>query len=194
MNRFRDLAPPAGFSPEVGRWFTSLQQARIGTILMLDGLDSGQIAWSPHPGANSIGTLATHIAESEAFWIIDRIGGRPLPETRQELYRMDTFGDPRAPQAPPAPAGYFLGILGDLRVETREVLMGLRDEDLDGKRILRRRRRRDGQETNVEVFTVRWILDHVLVHEAHHRGQMALVRRLLDAPPPPVIGGPSPEV
>jgi uncharacterized damage-inducible protein DinB len=33
------------------------------------------------------------------------------------------------------------------------------------------------------MFTVRWILDHVLTHEAHHQGQIALVRGLLGAPP-----------
>jgi uncharacterized damage-inducible protein DinB len=192
MHRYRDLAPHEGLAPEVGRVFASLQQVRLGTILMMEGLDSAQLAWSPGPGANSIGTLATHIAESEAFWIVETIGGHPLPETRRELYRMEAYGDPRASQAPPAPNHFFLGILSDLRVETKEVLMSLDDADLEGKRVWRNPSGSPGN--SLEVFTVRWILDHVLVHEAHHQGQMALMRRLLAAPPPPILAGPLREV
>lgn len=185
MRRFRDLRDSVGLSPEIGRWYAALEDLRLGTVLSLHGLDPDQLSWVPAAGVNSIGTLLTHIAEAEAFWILDRIGGRPLPATRRELYRIDSFGRPEAPQAPRAPGSYFLGILTDLRTESREVLAGLKDQDLEGRRVWTDPGRADAR----EVFTVRWILSHVLVHEAHHRGQISTVRRLLGAPTPPVLAG-----
>jgi uncharacterized damage-inducible protein DinB len=185
MRRLRELRSAPGFAPAIGRRVASLESLRLRTILQLEGLDAEQLAWPPAAGANSIGTLLTHIAESEAFWIVERIGGRPLPATRRELYRMDLFGAPGAPQAPRAPASYFAGILADVRAESREILAGLGDADLEGRRTWVDPERAEEQ----EVFTVGWILDHVAVHEARHQGQIALLRRLLGVPAAPPSGG-----
>jgi uncharacterized damage-inducible protein DinB len=183
MRRFRDLSPERGLTPEVGRWFAALEEVRLGTFLFLHDLAPEQLSWTPGPEMNSIGTLLNHIAESEAFWILERIGGRPLPAERRELYRMDVFGVPHVPQAPRASTAFFIGILSDLRTETQEVLAGITDQDLDGKRVWNDPHRPEDQ----EVFTVRWILNHVLLHEAHHRGEIAMTRRMLGAGPPPIL-------
>jgi uncharacterized damage-inducible protein DinB len=183
MRRFRDLFPERGLTPEVGLWLAALEEVRLGTLILLHGLEIDQLSWIPGPGTNSIGTLLTHIAESEAFWILERIGGRPLPPERRELYRMDLFGTANAPQAVRASANYFIGLLADLRIETHEVLAGIKDQDLEAKRVWTEPRRSEDQ----EIFTVRWILSHVLVHEAHHRGQIAQIRKLLGAPSPPIL-------
>ncbi len=173
--RYREIAPPPGFAWGPGCWFTSLEELREGTIRLISDLDPEQLSALPRGFVNSIGTLATHIAESEAFWIVERIGGRPLPRLRREIYRMDSFGSPGAPQAPQAPASWFITTLSDLRVETFEILAGLRDEDLDGKRVWVDPARPEDQ----EIFTVAWILQHVFAHEAHHQGQIALIRRIV---------------
>jgi len=183
MRRFRDLSPARGLTHEVGRWLAALDELRLGTLLLLHDLGPDHLASIPAPNMNSIGTLLTHIAESEAFWIVERIGGRPLPAERRELYRMDIFGRQHAPQAARASGTFFVGILSDLRIETEEVLAGINDKDLDGKRIWNDPRRPENQ----EVFTVRWILNHVLTHEAHHRGEIAMTRRMLGAGEPPVL-------
>jgi uncharacterized damage-inducible protein DinB len=179
MRRLRELRPAPGFAPEIGRRVASLEALRLATILLIEGLGAEQLAWVPGAGRNSIGTLLTHLAEAEGFWVVERVGGRPLPATRRELYRTDQFGSPGAPQAARAPGSYFVGILSDVRTESREVLAGIEDADLDGRRVWVDPERPDEQ----EIFTVRWILDHVLIHEAHHQGQIALVRGLLGAPP-----------
>jgi uncharacterized damage-inducible protein DinB len=96
---------------------------------------------------------------------------------------MDIFGEPHAPQAPRASTSFFIGILSDLRMETQEVLAGIADHDLEGKRVWNDPSRPEDQ----EVFTVRWILNHVLLHEAHHRGEIAMTRTMLGAGPPPIL-------
>jgi uncharacterized damage-inducible protein DinB len=92
---------------------------------------------------------------------------------------MEEFGRRDAPQAPRAPSSYFQGILTDLRIETREVLAGLEDDDMAGKRVWV-----DPADPGTqEIFTVGWILQHVFAHESHHQGQIALIRRLLAGDP-----------
>jgi uncharacterized damage-inducible protein DinB len=175
MRRYREIAPPPGFASGPGRWFASFEDLRKRTISLIADLDPARLSAVPAGCANSIGTLAVHIAESEAFWIIERVGGRPLPSSRREIYRMDIFGTPGAPQTPRAPAAWFLGILSDLRFETFEIMAGLSDDDLDGRRVWVDPKNAQEQ----EVFTVAWILQHAFAHEAHHQGQIALIRRIL---------------
>jgi uncharacterized damage-inducible protein DinB len=174
MRRFHEIARYSGFAPEIGRRLAQLESLRLKTIALFSELSPEQIASRPPGVANSIGTLVVHIAETEAFWIVERIGGRPLPASRREIYRMDLFGTPGSPQAPRAPAAYLIGILADLRADTRSLLARMSDADILGKRVWVDPE--DAQEQ--DVFTVEWILNHVGVHEAHHQGQIAMIRRM----------------
>lgn len=184
MLRFREFVPPAGFPSRLGRMLHALEGLREETIGLTSDLDADSLARIPFQGGNSIGTLLVHIAEAEAFWILERIGGRPLSRERREIYRMDQFGQPGAPQARRAPVSFFLGLLADLRVETREVVSSLRDGDLEGRRTWVDPANPDER----EVFTVGWILTHLYGHESHHQGQIAMTRRMLGFPGPGMRG------
>lgn len=189
MLRFREFVPPGGFSPRLGRLVHALEDLRAETAALAANLESDTLARVPFEGGNSIGTLLVHIAEAEAFWILERIGGRPLSRERRELYRMDLFGRSRASQAQRAPASFFLGLLADLRVESREILAALRDGDMDGRRTWID----PNEPSDQEVFTVGWILIHLYGHESHHQGQIAMIRRMLGIPGPGMHGGQTPE-
>ncbi len=180
MLRFRELEAQRGFSPRLGRMLAALDDLREETVALVSDLDARSVSWVPFEGGNSIGTLLTHVAEAEAFWVLERVGGRPLSRERRELYRMDTYGTVNAPQAPQAPVSFMLSLLADLRIETREILASLRDDDLEGRRTWVDPA--DPEER--EVFTVGWILLHLLGHEAHHQGQIAMIRRMLGNPGP----------
>lgn len=183
MRRARELAAPAGPGQEIERWIASMDALRFQTEILFQDLPVETIARLFPESRNSIGTLLVHIAEAEAFWILEQAGGRVLSEERRELYRMELFGRPGAGQTPAAPASYFSGLLVDLRHETREILRGLTDADLDGRRIWTDPL--DAQRQ--EIFNVRWILNHLLLHEAHHKGQIALLREISGAHPPPIL-------
>jgi hypothetical protein len=58
------------------------------------------------------------------------------------------------------------------RAETRRVMAGLNEPDLDREVV---RRRPDGGE---RVFNVRWVLYHLLEHAAGHHYQINLLRHL----------------
>ncbi len=108
---------------------------------------------SPEPGINSVSTLLFHLAESERYWICANVGGEPSARKRE-----NEFGtEPRS--LAEATAGYrAAGAAAD------RVLAGLGDRDLD-------RPAAAGE-------PVRDSLLRILVHHAHHRGQILLLKRL----------------
>ena len=125
-------------------------------------------------GANTIGTLLMHVAEAELFWMQAVIKGEALSREQREEYRFDVFGRPDAPQMEPRDVGYFRIRLERVRVITRSALKPLADTDIDALRPWE-----DVEAGEKRDFSVRWILNHLLEHESHHRGQILLLKSAL---------------
>ena len=100
------------------------------------------------------------------------VKGEPLTADQRFEYRFDIFGKPGAPAVEPHDFGYFRKRLEEVRSITRAALQPLRDEDLDSSRVW-------DDNGEKREFSVRWILQHLTVHEAHHRGQMFMLKRAL---------------
>lgn len=173
MEMVRTLNGPDGFDPEIGRWYAGLESVRDMLVRSVEDLSTEALAQRAFAGANSIGTLLIHIAEAELFWIQEVLQGEPLTGQQREEYRFDLFGRPDAPQVEARDFGFFRKRLETVRSRTRTALRDLSDSDL-----VTERRWTDG-EGGERVFSVSWILHHVLEHEAHHRGQIALLKSAL---------------
>ncbi|GAB4326898.1 MAG: DinB family protein [Candidatus Zixiibacteriota bacterium] len=156
-----------GFSPRIGLFWAELEAVRRGTVRYVQGLCSEQLAWSPQSDVESIGTLLLHIAAVERSWIGEDIGRRPMGEEWMAAFPI-RFG---IPQVVGQPLDYYVNKLDTIRAETRALLQSLSDEDLS--RPITPLDPGDGADT----FTVEWILHHLVEHEAHHRGQIALLKR-----------------
>ncbi len=162
------LDSDSGFTPRLGVFRAQLEDVRRGTLRYVAGLDQSQLVWSPQANIESIGTLLLHIAAVERSWIGEDIARRPMGEEWAIAFPI-RFG---IEQIQGQPLEYFLARLASTRDETRAVLSSLTDEDLS----------RDvapldpGDST--ETYTIEWILHHCVEHEAHHRGQIALLKRL----------------
>jgi uncharacterized damage-inducible protein DinB len=70
---------------------------------------------------------------------------------------------------------YFIEKLDAVRDETRRILAGLTDDDLSRAIVPLD----DANEANSPQYTIEWILYHLMEHEAHHKGQIAVMKRLL---------------
>jgi len=138
-----------------------------GTIALLEALPAGQYDFRPDHGGRSIGELAWHLAEIDAYTTLgieQRAFTFPLkpphidrPRTLQEL----------------APA--FRIVHGEAAARVGR----LQDADLD-----RHIRYADGQ-----LWTTRDLLwRKLLMHSAHHRGQLMLLCRLAGGVPPGLFG------
>ena len=180
------LETPDGFaSREVARVLWQMEDQRRLVIEQSRGASAEELGWQPAPGMNTIGMLLAHIAVAETNLVQVGVLGMAKGDTRPVIgINPDDDGLPLpADGSPPAAlAGrsleYFDDLLASARTHTRAALAALHDADLE--RVVRRPPRPDG---TVREFNVAWVLYHILEHEAGHRGQIALLRRLWEARP-----------
>ena len=174
------LEIPNGFrSAAVARTLAQMDEQSHKLIEATRDLTVPELEWQPAPGANTIGMLMTHIAVAEAHMTdvgLARLEASDVPGLLG--LRTEDDGLPLPPRgAPPGllagrSIDWFHGLLNKSRAHTREVAMGLTDEDLAR---LVTRHRPDG---SLRVFSVDWMLYHLLEHLAGHVGQILLLRHL----------------
>jgi Protein of unknown function (DUF664) len=177
-----DLAP--GFpSTEIGSFIAQLDDQN--SLLERDtrGAAPAELAWQMRPGTNTIGMLIAHIAIVEVYWLMvaNQTFGDDYFDRVHGLLGIgpDDDGIPAAPDAlPPATlAGKDLAFYDDLmaraRRHTRDIAVRWHAADVDAQ--VSRVSRRDGSTWNMNR---RWILYHVLEHQAGHYYQINLLRHL----------------
>ncbi|MFZ5817669.1 MAG: DinB family protein [Bacillota bacterium] len=116
-------------------------------------------------GWRSIRGLLCHALEAEAFWVqyAIRKGERPDWDFRE---------------FPDVPA--IRRLARQVRAETESWLAGLSEEDLDREVSIT-------YSSGTEVrFTVAKALLHVILHDAHHRGQVSALARQMGYEPPEI--------
>jgi uncharacterized damage-inducible protein DinB len=172
------VAPPEFRAREAGVFFQQLEDQTRRLTEDTRGLDPSDLEWQPAPGANTIGMLLAHIAIVEVFWIQVALGRTEFDYTGViGIGEMDD-GIPLSADAPPPAAlkgrelAYFDDLLARARAHTRQALVAMGDADLEREV---RRTRADG---SVRVTNVRWILYHLVEHQAGHYGQINLLRHL----------------
>jgi len=164
------VSPLEGYSPTIGSWLWQLEDVRRRTLEYVDGLDEEQLAWTPDARVESIGTLLLHIAAVERSWIGEDIDRRPMGEEWAPAFPIHL----RIDQVRGQPLRFFIDKLDEVRRETRSVLAALNDGDLSRSVVPLDPGGSEGS------FSIEWILYHLVEHEAHHRGQISLLKRLLN--------------
>jgi uncharacterized damage-inducible protein DinB len=167
-----DLEPASGYAPQIGLFLAQMENVRLGTKRYIEGLTPEQLAWHPNPKIESIGTLLLHIAAVEFSWILEDIFKRPMGQEWEIAFPIRVG----IRQVSGQPLEYFVDKLDAVRGEVRSALATLADSELD-RTIIPQDSAGAAQETH--GYTIRWILHHLAEHEAHHRGQIAVMKRLL---------------
>jgi uncharacterized damage-inducible protein DinB len=136
------------------------------------------LVWQPAPGLNTIGMLLAHIAIVEVYWT--QVGALAMTEFETESalgIGIDDDGMPLAAGGPPAATlmgrdlAFFDDLLARARDYSKQAMARIADADLEREIT---RHRPDG--TVRGVVNLRWILYHVLEHQAGHHGQVNLLR------------------
>jgi Protein of unknown function (DUF664) len=146
----------------------------------VDGLDEGQLAWAPAPGANTIGWLIWHLTRVQDHHVSELLGEEQIWTTAEWAARCGLPPDPHntgyghgpedvASVRPESPA-VLLDYLDEVDVRTRRLLDGLTEAELD--RIVDRRW---DPPVSMGVRLIS-IADDCL----QHAGQAAYVRGLLE--------------
>jgi uncharacterized damage-inducible protein DinB len=171
--------PVAGYSPQVGRYVAQLTEVREDLLHELDGLTPAQLDWHPDDQTESIGTLLLHLDAVEWSWIHEDIFGAAsdaYPGQWAEAMPIRVG----AAQVQGRPLVAYLEQLAATRARTLEVLRGFTDADL--ARLVGESEPPAGREPRSTLYTIDWIIWHIIEHEAIHVGQVELLRRLAPEP------------
>jgi uncharacterized damage-inducible protein DinB len=172
------LVPPPGYrSNEAGLFIAQMDDQSARLVGDTRKLAPEALAWQTAPGMNTIGMLLAHIAVVEVYWTQVGPLGLTAFETESVLgIGIDDDGMPLAEGgAPPAmlrgkDLAFFDDLLARARGYAKRAIANLTDTDLEREVP---RTSRDG--TLREVLNLRWILYHMLEHEAGHYGQINLL-------------------
>ena len=134
--------------------------ARLAALIPESGLD-----WAPAPGAFTCGDIVRHLAATERFLFVEiATGGTSRYPGHDKRLAYGREG--------------VLAYLDSLHEQSMALLETLDDDALD---------RRVTTPTGAQIPTWRW-LQLMTEHEAHHRGQLYLMLRLLGVATPPLYG------
>lgn len=138
-------------------------------VVKISSDDLGRLAV---PEAHSIGALVLHIGEAEWWWMQCVISGHQVTDTDARTAFWDVLKEPRRVAEQGYSAQFCLGEISRIREQTRALLASYKDDQLD----LEFTFERDGQPHQLNL---RWILHHLIDHEAQHKGQILMLKRLL---------------
>jgi uncharacterized damage-inducible protein DinB len=169
-NQQYGIAPVEGFSPEIGYYMAGFEYARSKTRDLIKDLTPEEIAKKIAPGIYSIGAITLHLCECEYYWFQSVVRERELSDDEQRFAHMFDAMENDVDRG--FDADYLLGKLNAIYEMTREHLKTLDDDTLDKFFISRY------GERNTE-FSLREILQRMADHEANHRGQMAMIKRII---------------
>lgn len=167
MTQPLDLPSDLHADPEIGLLLSLLSFTTRKWREELGDVPPALVTRQLMPGGQSIGALLLHIADVEGYWLHEAIGGRERPpEIRSALLSDET--DQYAvswPTPPSQPLEWYLARLDDVRTQTVTWV-----QTLDrANQVLVHPTRESGP------YTARWLLGHVITHEAYHGGQAVLL-------------------
>jgi len=164
------IEPAAGFSPIIGYYLAGFDYGRVKTLEVLQDLTSAEIAMRIMPSIHSIGAITLHLCECEYYWIQSVVRERELSDEEKKFAHMFDTMENDVDRG--FDAEYLIGKLSSISQITREVLMKTEDAALD-RYFISRYGERD------QEFSLREILQRLTDHEANHRGQMAMIKRVI---------------
>jgi uncharacterized damage-inducible protein DinB len=163
-----DAKPLPGYQEPYGLLCSILQDGTNEWRLELDpNLSEDAVVWQPHPDTHSIGGVILHIVGVEIFWLERFVLGLPTdPEERKLVMAEEIDQDEwHWPEPHRKPISWYFELHDRIRARTLESIkkwpapdFAIGDDDRQS--------------------TPRWVLGHVIQHEAYHGGQAVLLNRL----------------
>lgn len=173
LKRFA-LSPIAGVSTGIGFKLAALEEVRGQLRDAVKDLSDADVARRATTDTHTIGALTLHIGEAEWWWMNCVIQGHELTDEDRRKPYWDVLKDPEGFATKNYSARFCLDTIDAIREETRGFLSTLTDDDLANVYSHTR-----GERT-MEA-SLRWILHHLVDHEAQHKGQILMLKRLLGA-------------
>ena len=163
-----DAKPLPGYQEPYGLLCAILQDGTNEWRWELDqDLSEDAVVWQPYPGAHSIGAIMLHIIAVEVFWFERFALGLPGDSEERKLLMTDEtdVDEWRWPEPPRQPISWYFELHDRIRARTLENIKKWPAADF-------------AKDLHGKPRTIRWVLGHVIQHEAYHGGQAVLLNRL----------------
>ena len=170
--RRRVLTPHPGLSTGIGYYLSGMEEVRSQVTAAVKTIPDDLIGKPPFLGAHSIGGLVLHIGEAEWFWMQMVVGGHQLTEEDESASYWDVLDDVERVSRNGFTTEFCLQEAEKVRNQTRDMLFSYNDKDLERTIMYERH----GKPTE---HNLRWILHHLIDHEAQHKGQILMLKRLM---------------
>jgi uncharacterized damage-inducible protein DinB len=161
-----------GFSNEIGFYLSGMEEVREQLREAVEGMSDAHIGRPAILDAHAIGALVLHIGEAEWYWMQCVVSGQVVSDQIRCAPYWDVLKDPKGFSEKNYSAEFCLVEIRKIREQTQETLAAFQDSDLE--RIFSIERRGETHERSL-----RWILHHLIDHEAQHKGQILMLKRLL---------------
>ncbi len=171
-----ELAIPDGLHPRLALLYAQLEDVRNNLKGYARDWTRKQLEQEPIEGFPSPGGVLVHIAEAEAWWVqvvLQEAGDPDDPQSLPAGWCKPFEEEDNEPVARDQAPETYLFLLDRIRRQTHELLAQLGPDDFD------RAFHYSGKDGKEYSFGLEWVLHHLVEHEAHHRGQFALMKRLL---------------
>lgn len=166
------LIPPAGLSREIGLLVAGLEEVRAQTVELLSDLSNAELCARPFDGAHQIGSLALHLAKNEYWWIQIGYANRSAPENESHRFFLEDDTLDADFRSLSMDASDCIALLAAAHACTLTTLTGVDDTELE---MMFENPKPDPEYRS----SLRWIIHHLIDHEAHHKGQISMLKRLI---------------
>ncbi len=160
------IEPRPGYATQIGIMVDMLEDIKARIYKEVRDLSQEETDYLFDEKANSIGALIMHLAATEAYYQVETLEGRQWNEDEKALWEVaGGLGEEARSKFKGKPIKYYLDLWDQVREKT---LAGLKTKD-------------DAWfAANIdEGINNHWAWFHVLEHQAHHRGQIALIKKRL---------------
>ena len=165
------LEPMAGVSREIGFYLSGLEEVRKELRQAAADLSDEENSRKILPNVQPVGALILHIGEAEFWWIQSIVMGREMDEEMHRIAHSDNWEADNFIEKGYS-AEYCIEAIDKISRMTRETLADFTDEDLEKIHVLNKPDKR------IEI-SLRSILHHLVQHQATHKGQILMLKRLM---------------
>jgi len=151
-----------------------LDDVRKETLRGIEGLNKEQLFMPPVEGEFPIGAYLMHLGEVDAYWYSIISGKQMSDEIKRRVYYdawFDTKPEKYAPPKEPLELDEYIEAITEARDIVKHYMRSLNDGDLDEIVIIQK------DSGGGKERMRKWVIYHLIEHEAHHRGQMFLLIR-----------------
>ncbi len=153
-----------------------LDDIRKDTLKGVSGLTKEQLFQPPVEGEFPIGAYLMHLGEVDLFWL-SVITGEQQPEELKKRVYSDCWFDCKKenynPPKSPLEAKEYIDAITQARERVRKYIMCLNDDNLEESIT-----NKFPWAKEERTYSKKWILHHLIEHEAHTRGQMFMLIRM----------------